>query len=83
MGNDLGAWDDESVGQIVPNEILSLAHVFGEAEEGVATVPAEITACAAAELAPGDVTTNSFSDPLVCSGISGRSSTISNSDLLA
>src|SRR5215831_20043003 len=55
LGNGLGAWDGKSVAQIVPECDFELGACFGEAEEGVAAVAAEIAARAAAEFAPGDV----------------------------
>src|SRR5215831_10397242 len=55
LRNGLGTWDGKSVAQIVPKCDFELGAGLGEAEEGVAAVPAEITARAAAELSPGDV----------------------------
>jgi hypothetical protein len=48
--NGLGAWDGQSVAKIIPECDFELGAGFGEAEEGVAAVSAEITACAAASL---------------------------------
>ena len=72
VGNGICGWDGQSVAQIIPECNFELGAGFGEAEEGIAAVTAEITAGYAAELSPGDVQRMSFSDPLVCSGISGR-----------
>ena len=58
MAGEEMAWapgDEESVGPIVPECDFELGACLGEAEEGVAAVPAKITARAAAELAPGAV----------------------------
>jgi hypothetical protein len=55
LWNVLGTRDGKSVAQIIPECDFELGAGLGEAEEGVAAVAAEITARAAAELAPGDV----------------------------
>ena len=52
---------------------------FGEAEEGIAAIASDVATGSSADLAAGHLAADSFSEPLVCSGISGRSSTISNS----
>ncbi len=72
----------EPCAEIVPEGNAELGADLGEAEKGVAAIAAGIAAGAAADLALGDMMRISFSDPLVLSGISGRSSAINSSFLL-
>jgi hypothetical protein len=54
----LGAWDGESVAQVIPERDFELGAGFGEAEKGVATVTTDIAAGAGADFASGDVAAN-------------------------
>jgi len=72
----------ESIYRGSPERNFELGAGFGEAEKGVATVAPDRYRCEvpALTLRPGDVAADvRSSDPLVCSGISGRLSTINNS----
>ena len=54
QGRDgLGAWDGETVAEIIPERDFELAAGFSEAEEGVAAVTTDVAAGAGADLSPG------------------------------
>ena len=72
----------EPATQIIPDRDAQFVTGFRETEESIAAIPTDITPRPGTDLPPRDVGPDVVSEPLVCSGISGRSSTISNSALL-
>ena len=82
-------WDGELTGdtepgpEIIPEAEAELGARLGQAEKGIAAVAPDVAAVPPLTLRRVTWARMSFSDPLVCSGISGRSSTRSSSGLLA
>ena len=68
--------DVESTAEIVPEGDLKFGAGLGKAEEGTAAVAARVAAGSALTLQRLTRQRVSFSEPLVCSGVSGRSSTV-------
>ena len=66
----------ESTAEIVPEGDLKFGAGLGKAEEGTAAVAARVAAGSALTLQRLTRQRVSFSEPLVCSGVSGRSSTV-------
>jgi hypothetical protein len=73
----------EPITEIIPERDAEFATSVHQAEEGIATIASGVAVSAAADLALNDVTANVALRAVVCSGISGLSSTVSNSALLA
>ena len=79
---DGGTSNIEPCAEVVPVTDAELGAGLGEGEEGIARIATAIAA-GAETLRLVTWQRMSFSEPLVCSGISGRSSTLSSSALLA
>jgi hypothetical protein len=76
-------WNAEMVAEIIPERKAEFGDGAHQTKECIATFASVVTASAATDFVLGDWQRMSRSEPLVCSGVSGRSSTINNSDLLA
>ena len=77
------ARDGQPGAEVIPEGDAELCAGLGEAEEGVAAVAAGVASGAGADLAPDDLAANVVFRSVGVERDVGRSSTISNSPLLA
>jgi hypothetical protein len=77
--DDWLTWAGEPAAEIIPESHAQLGAGLGQTKEGIAAVATDVAAGATADFAFGHLTAMSFSEPFVCNGMCGWSSTANNS----